>query len=742
LKSALQHVALYAVLAALCAVAKPFFASPPTESLAARIAAAAPGAVIRIPPGTYRGPLIIDKPVTLVGEPGATIDGRGNGTVVLIEASHVTFRGFTVRASGSSLDEEDTGIKVLGSNERILGNTLEDVLFGIYLKASNNSLVAGNHITGEPLPLPIRGDGIRLWYCMHSRIEHNTVSQGRDDILWFSKHCRIQNNLFENSRYGLHLMYDRDIEITGNTLKHDFVGAFLMYSWNITFKRNVSLANRGVSGYGLGVKNINTLLAEDNRFLDNQVGIFMSSSPSSLGATDVFRRNVVAFNDVGLSLDPSNEGKNVFTLNSFLENVQQVSNTGEGKLRGDSFAANGRGNFWSDYTGYPRRRGDTGAVPYRTRSLFDKLTDQYGWLKLFRFSPVEQAINLAAEAFPLVQPHELLTDPDPLISPVPVHAPPLAKPSARSLAAAGGLLLGFAGLLAAILAIPTHLRETKKASHAMKRADCPLLEIRSLEKSFGQAKVLRGISVTVNRGQAVALWGDNGAGKSTTIKCIVGLLDYDGAIVLAGVNAKVNGKGARRLIGYVPQELRFYNDWSVRRTMAFYAALKRAARDEIPSLLREVGLDPHARKPVNALSGGMKQRLALAIALLGQPEILLLDEFTASLDAEARAGLLELLKEQRRKGLTVVFTTHRVDEVEALADRVEIMHGGEIAASVLVEEFLPRIGIDDAAEVGAEPSAAHKKGRGFQLSRTKVRGRDGVFNLPAVSGELEGRVGC
>lgn len=239
----------------------------------------------------------------------------------------------------------------------------------------------------------------------------------------------------------------------------------------------------------------------------------------------------------------------------------------------------------------------------------------------------------------------------------------------------------------------------------MNQYDAPLLEIGSLQKSFGEANVLRGITMSVDRGQAVALWGDNGAGKSTTIKCIVGLLDYSGNITVAGLDAKTNGKGVRRLLGYVPQELRFYNDWSVRRTMEFYAELKRAGHEEIPCRLREVGLDAQARKAVSALSGGMKQRLALAIALLGQPEVLLLDEFTASLDAEARAGLLHVLKELRRRGLTVVFTTHRFDEVEALADRVEMMHGGKVVASLPVEEFLERIGIRGA--MPAEKESDH-----------------------------------
>lgn len=680
--------------------------SQAAASLAAKIAAAPPGATIQAPAGIYRidhGPLILDKPVTLLGRPGAILDGGGQGTVVLIKASHVTFQDFTVRGSGSSLDQEDAGIKVLGSSEQILDNKLHDVLFGIYLKASDDSRIAGNLIIGKPLPLPIRGDSIRLWYSMNCRIEHNTVFQTRDMVLWFSKNAAIDDNRFADSRYGLHLMYDRDVSITGNTLRHDFVGAFLMYSWNVTFERNLLLENRGVSGYGLGVKNINHLLARDNRFLDNSIGIFMSSSPSSLGVTNIFQRNVVAFNDVGISLDPSNQGSNIFTENTFLENLQQVSNSAGGRLDGDSFARNGHGNFWSDYTGYPRPGSGVGAVPYQVSSLFDNLTDQYERLELFRFSPAVEAINFAAAAFPMFRPQVVMTDPDPLISPVPVDAPPLSRPSGRSLALASALLFTLAGLLAAaVFGIPGRRHNMEKEDRTMNRSSHPLLEARLLQKKFGNVEILRRINLSVERGAAVALWGDNGAGKSTTIKCILGLLDYSGVIAVAGLDCTRDGKAVRRLIGYVPQELHFYGDWTVARTMNFYADLKRASRVEIRPLLDEVGLEAHAAKAVNALSGGLKQRLALAVALLGGPELLLLDEFTASLDAGARAGLLELLWRQRRKGLTVLFTTHRADEVEALADRVEVMHAGEIAASLSVQEFLERVVAGGRTEAGED----------------------------------------
>ncbi len=657
-------------------------------SLRRALATARPGAVIHVPAGIYHGPLVITKPVRLLAQPGASVTGDDHGTVVTIKAADVEFHGFTVRGSGRSLDREDAGIKVYGANADIESNALRDVLFGVLLKLAPHSRIVNNNIRGKNLPLPVRGDGIHLWYSNDCLIQDNTITNARDEVIWFSKHVRVIGNTVTDSRYGLHLMYDRHITITDNTLTHNFVGAFLMYSWHIVFERNVSMNNRGVSGYGIGVKNINDLLVRDNRFLNNRIGIYMNSSPSSLGVVDTFRRNVLAYNSIGVMLDPTGQN-DVFTENTFMNNTQQVDKDGGGQLRHYRFSSHGRGNFWSNYTGYALGKSDVGAIPYRIQNFFDNLMDEHHRLRLFLYSPAQQAVNLAANAFPQIQPHAVLTDPNPLMQPVAVHAPALIPPHSEVadmepwiLLGIGGLLLGLVGLDRKTAASPVHPADTL----AMANLVAPpvevsaVLHISGLAKAFGHNQVLKALELDVRPGEVVALWGDNGAGKSTTIKCILGLLHYTGDIQVAGMDALRDARAVRRRIGYVPQELSFYSDWDARKTMRFYAQLKRADLESVSALLASVGLADHAKKPVAALSGGMKQRLALAIALLGDPALLLLDEFTSNLDAQARAGLLELLHRQRNKRLAVLFTSHRVDEVQLLADRVLVMGDGRIRA--------------------------------------------------------------
>jgi ABC-type multidrug transport system ATPase subunit len=184
------------------------------------------------------------------------------------------------------------------------------------------------------------------------------------------------------------------------------------------------------------------------------------------------------------------------------------------------------------------------------------------------------------------------------------------------------------------------------------------------------------LSFQVERGQALGLWGNNGAGKTTALKCLLGLLACEGDLRINGLDLRREGRKARSLLGYVPQELAFHVGMSVLESCHFYANLKNVARARIPVVLAQVGLSEQLHKRVGALSGGMKQRLALALALLADPPVLLLDEPTSNLDAATRSELIELLVGLRQEGKTLLFTSHHVAEVEQLADQVLVLQDG------------------------------------------------------------------
>ncbi len=220
-----------------------------------------------------------------------------------------------------------------------------------------------------------------------------------------------------------------------------------------------------------------------------------------------------------------------------------------------------------------------------------------------------------------------------------------------------------------------------------------MITFTNVTKKYGRFTAVDNLSFDVSPQQAIAFWGPNGAGKTTLIKCLIGLLRYDGQILVNDRDAHKDGRAVRRMLGYVPQELAFYEDMTTRKTAKFYCGLKQTPTARVAVVLEQVGLSDHLEKPVNALSGGMKQRLALGLALLADPPILVLDEPTSNLDAAARDQFFQLLLQVKADGKTIVFTSHRLEEVETLADQVLVMADGKVSQTCDAAELASHLGL-------------------------------------------------
>lgn len=217
----------------------------------------------------------------------------------------------------------------------------------------------------------------------------------------------------------------------------------------------------------------------------------------------------------------------------------------------------------------------------------------------------------------------------------------------------------------------------------------PLISVQHVTKRYKKVTALNDVTFDLAPGASLALWGANGAGKTTLLKAILGLIDFGGQITVGGYDVRRQGKLARHLIGYVPQEFAFY-DLGVLETLHFYARLKKANPARIPDLLERLGLSAHATKRVGALSGGLRQRLALAVALLDDPPLLMLDEPLANLDAHARREYQMLLSALRKEGKTLLFASHRIEEVETLADQVLVLQEGRLQEIITPEALRTR----------------------------------------------------
>jgi ABC-type multidrug transport system ATPase subunit len=232
-----------------------------------------------------------------------------------------------------------------------------------------------------------------------------------------------------------------------------------------------------------------------------------------------------------------------------------------------------------------------------------------------------------------------------------------------------------------------------------------MIKIEHLTMRFGRQCAVNDVSLHIHAGESVALWGTNGAGKSTILRCVMGLLRFRGSVCIRGLDVTNNGKAARQLIGYVPQELGFYDDLRVAAAVGYFGTLKGAGGNGTDATLDRVGLLGHGKKRIRELSGGMKQRLALALALINNPPVLVLDEVTASLDACGRGEFMSLLSEVLGDGkLTMLFASHRIEEIRSLARRVVTLGAGEIGRDEPAGEFAGQR--QEILHVFMDPSAA------------------------------------
>jgi ABC-type multidrug transport system ATPase subunit len=208
-----------------------------------------------------------------------------------------------------------------------------------------------------------------------------------------------------------------------------------------------------------------------------------------------------------------------------------------------------------------------------------------------------------------------------------------------------------------------------------------MISYRGFTKDFGDLRAVDGIDLHVAPGEVVALIGPNGSGKTTTLKALVGLVrPTSGGITVDGFDATGDGSAARKRLGYLPQRLTFPESVTAREVVRYFAQLRRIENVCPVGFLGRVGLAADAGREVDGFSGGMRQRLGLALALLGDPAALVLDEPSAALDPSGALMVRDILSDIRRDGTTILLSSHDLGEVAALADRIAVFLAGKIVA--------------------------------------------------------------
>ncbi|MCP4007722.1 MAG: nitrous oxide reductase family maturation protein NosD [bacterium] len=367
------------------------------------------GGLLQPKAGIYAGPVVIRRAMRIDGANSVEIRNGGVGTVVTINGDDIVLRGLHLSGSGEIHDTLDACVRVRGHRNTIEQNRLDDCLFGIELQKSDDNLLRGNTITSKPLMMGLRGDGIRLWYSMRNRIEHNRIRDVRDTVVWYSRDNVISDNVTSGSRYALHFMYAQENVVERNDYHGNLVGIFLMYSDDVIVRDNRIYRSVGPTGMGIGFKETSRVRVERNSILYNAAGIYLDVSPYQPGSTNQILDNRIAFNGSGVLFHTDWPG-NVLSGNRFEGNHAQVAVRGGGSVRRNSW----KGNYWDDYQGFDRDADGIGDTPYKLMAYSDRLWMEVAAIEFFRASPALEALDFLERLLPFSKPTVILEDSQPV----------------------------------------------------------------------------------------------------------------------------------------------------------------------------------------------------------------------------------------------------------------------------------------------------------------------------------------
>ncbi len=218
-----------------------------------------------------------------------------------------------------------------------------------------------------------------------------------------------------------------------------------------------------------------------------------------------------------------------------------------------------------------------------------------------------------------------------------------------------------------------------------------MIELNDVTKKYGKFNAVDDVSFKVDKNELIALLGPNGAGKTTILKCMIGLVAFNGSITVDGLDVKKKGVDVRRRVAYHPQHVSLYNHMRVVDNLKFFAGVKRLDGETINRSLEENGLKDHASKRVSELSEGLKQRLMLATTLLGDSPVILFDEPSANLDIRGVLAFKEVVDSLSRKGKTIILSTHLLSDINEIANRIIVMNQGRLVAEGSISEIMRKV---------------------------------------------------
>jgi nitrous oxidase accessory protein len=364
-----------------------------TKELSARLAHTPSGGTLTVQPGVYRGALVIDRTVTLVGIGHPVLQGDGSGTVLTIRGAGTTVRDLMVEGSGPGPVDNPAGVSVQANNVVVKNLHVRDTYTGIWVEGVSDAQIIGNVIegrktvavsgqtphTGESMAGMVmgpghssgkggaqdgRGDGVSLFNAIRPVVSGNTIADARDGVyLEYGSSTRIECNRVVGGRYAVHSMYGQAVTMADNQFATNESGPVMMYGGPLTMEGNVIRDEQSAAtGFGVLLLDVSGVRLLRNVIVSNRVGLQIEGPMGDPRPTAV-ERNTIALNQVGVGLYPTANAS--LSQNSVVENTVQVLGLGPNGGGGQSvWSSGGVGNYWSDYRGYERSGSGVGEIPH------------------------------------------------------------------------------------------------------------------------------------------------------------------------------------------------------------------------------------------------------------------------------------------------------------------------------------------------------------------------------------------
>ncbi|MGB1263660.1 MAG: nitrous oxide reductase family maturation protein NosD, partial [Cognaticolwellia sp.] len=380
----------------------------PSDNLQQKLDASADGDIVKLSAGRYFGNFVINHQLSLIGEPNAILDGKGQGHVLLLKNSNIRIENLIIENWGDDLTEENSGIYSATKAENIIvkNNKLTGDGFGIWLHKIKHAKVINNTVKGNvTIRSADRGNGIQISSIENAEILNNQTSEVRDGIYVIaSKNNLIQGNTMHDLRYGIHYMYSYDNSVINNTAYNTRAGYALMSSRRLTIKGNKTTNSED---YGFLMNFITESTFEDNDIKqvwtkpENKVlgrdgkGLFVYNS-----GYNTIKNNRVDSAEIGIHLTAGSEKTKVYG-NSFMNNPVQVKYVSNKK---QEWSFQGQGNYWSNYLGWDMNGDNIGDVIFEPNDGIDQLIWQYPEMKMIMDSPVVLILRWIQKEFPVLKP--------------------------------------------------------------------------------------------------------------------------------------------------------------------------------------------------------------------------------------------------------------------------------------------------------------------------------------------------